>query len=338
MSIFRCRSGLKRSKKRSYRRRSRLPGAAAAALLALVLIAAGVYYAGVHQRNVLYAQYPLRYKELIVENAERFELEPWHVAAVVRCESSFRETATSNVGAMGLMQIMPDTGLWLAGKFDEEDSFTDEMLYQPEINLKYGCWFLQWLMTRYEGGRWLRPRFMRDTGRWMSGWLTLRSVPTEKRLNIFPTARRGPTSNGCWRPVKYIRNCMILPYLMRMRLDSVDEEISMKEKTNGLLRLTALLTTLMLLLSGCSAESEASFETIIFLAGKVDALGLRAVITLKGSDGEIAKTVVSTSSAKNADILTLDSMQTTTAKDTDSGATYLAIMESNLEVLKLALK
>ena len=90
--------------------------------------------------------------------------------------------------------------------------------------------------------------------------------------------------------------------------------------------------------SGCSAESEASFETVIFLAGKVDELGLHAVITLKGSDGEIAKTVVSTSSAKNADILTLDSMQTTTAVDTDSGTTYLAIMESNLEVLKLALK
>lgn len=90
--------------------------------------------------------------------------------------------------------------------------------------------------------------------------------------------------------------------------------------------------------SGCSAESEASFETVIFLAGKVDELGLHAVITLKGSDGEIAKTVVGTSSAKNADILTLDSMQTTTAKDTDSGTTYLAIMESNLEVLKLALK
>ena len=90
--------------------------------------------------------------------------------------------------------------------------------------------------------------------------------------------------------------------------------------------------------SGCSAESEASFETIAFLAGKVDALGLTSVITLKGSDGSIAKTIVSASSAKNANILTLDPMQTTTAKDADNGASYLAIMESNLEVLKEALK
>lgn len=187
MSIFRCRSALKRSKKRSYRRRSRLPGAAAAALLALVLIAAGVYYAGVHQRNVLYAQYPLRYKELIVENAERFELEPWHVAAVVRCESSFRETATSNVGAMGLMQIMPDTGLWLAGKFDEEDSFTDEMLYQPEINLKYGCWFLQWLMKRYEGDRTLATAAFHAGHRKVDEWLADPEVsPDGKTLEHIP--------------------------------------------------------------------------------------------------------------------------------------------------------
>ena len=90
--------------------------------------------------------------------------------------------------------------------------------------------------------------------------------------------------------------------------------------------------------SGCSAESEASFETIAFLAGKVDELSLSSVIKLKGSDGNIAETIVNTSSAKNADILTMDSMQTTTTRDADNGATYLAIMESNLQVLIDALK
>lgn len=90
--------------------------------------------------------------------------------------------------------------------------------------------------------------------------------------------------------------------------------------------------------SGCSAESEASFETIAFLAGKVDELGLSSVIKLKGSDGSIAQTIVDTSSAKNADILTMDSMQTTTTQDADNGTTYLAIMESNLQVLIDALK
>ncbi len=90
--------------------------------------------------------------------------------------------------------------------------------------------------------------------------------------------------------------------------------------------------------SGCSAESEASFDTIVFLAGKVDELGLTSVITLKGSDADIAQTIISTSTGKNAKTLILDSMQTTTAKDADGGTTYLRVMESNLEVLKEALQ
>lgn len=90
--------------------------------------------------------------------------------------------------------------------------------------------------------------------------------------------------------------------------------------------------------SGCSAESEASFETISFLAAKVDALGLTHIVILKGSDDDIAQTVIRASTEKNASILILDSMQTTTTKDADSGTTYLGIMESNLQVLTEALQ
>ena len=90
--------------------------------------------------------------------------------------------------------------------------------------------------------------------------------------------------------------------------------------------------------SGCSAESEASFETIAHLAGKVDELGLSAVIKIEGSDGKIAETIINTTTAKNAKILTLNSMQSTTVKDAQNGVTYISIMESNLEVIKEALK
>ena len=82
--------------------------------------------------------------------AGEYGLEPWHVAAVVRCESSFDANATSSVGARGLMQIMPDTGEWIAGKFKEADGFDPDSLYDPETNLKYGCWYLNWLMGRYD--------------------------------------------------------------------------------------------------------------------------------------------------------------------------------------------
>lgn len=90
--------------------------------------------------------------------------------------------------------------------------------------------------------------------------------------------------------------------------------------------------------SGCSAESEAKFETIAFLAGKVDELGLKAVMKIEGSDGSIARQIIETSTAKNAQVLTLNSMQTLTTTDSKNGTTYLSVMESNLEILKEALK
>ena len=84
--------------------------------------------------------------------------------------------------------------------------------------------------------------------------------------------------------------------------------------------------------AGCSAESEASFETVAFLSQKLNELKLPAVITIDGSDQKIAKTVLSTAGS-DAEILTLDSMQSV---KTD-GDSYLSVMESNLEVLKKAL-
>lgn len=88
---------------------------------------------------------------------------------------------------------------------------------------------------------------------------------------------------------------------------------------------------------GCSAESEASFETIIFLAGKVDELSLPAVLTIEGKDHSIAQTIVENTATKDRKILTMDSMQSTTSEDVRNGASYLSIMESNLNVLKEAL-
>lgn len=88
---------------------------------------------------------------------------------------------------------------------------------------------------------------------------------------------------------------------------------------------------------GCSAESEASFETIAFLAGKVDELKLGSVLTLEGTDHKIAETVIQTTESKSARIISMDSMQSITSEDVGNGADYLALMEKNLEVLKEAL-
>ena len=89
--------------------------------------------------------------------------------------------------------------------------------------------------------------------------------------------------------------------------------------------------------AGCSAETEASFETISFLAGKVNELGLPCVLTIEGAQHKIAETIVQNTAKKNQSILTLDSMQSTTSTDVENGTTYLSVMESNLDVLKQAL-
>lgn len=89
--------------------------------------------------------------------------------------------------------------------------------------------------------------------------------------------------------------------------------------------------------SGCSAESEASFKTVTFLAGKVDELGVGSVLTIEKSDDRIAQTVIENTREKNQKILQLNSMQSITSEEISEGATYLSVMEDNLKVLKEAL-
>lgn len=90
--------------------------------------------------------------------------------------------------------------------------------------------------------------------------------------------------------------------------------------------------------SGCSAETEASFETITFLAGKVDELQLHTVLTLEGSDQKIAQTIIDNTQNKNQQIVSMDSMQSVTATCVAEGANYLDIMKSNLTALQTALE
>ena len=92
---------------------------------------------------------------------------------------------------------------------------------------------------------------------------------------------------------------------------------------------------------GCSAESEASFETVRFLARKADELNLPYILTIEGNANgasqKIAETVLKSTEKKTAKIAAMDSMQATTFEDVQNGASYLDIMEKNLSVLKEAL-
>ena len=94
--------------------------------------------------------------------------------------------------------------------------------------------------------------------------------------------------------------------------------------------------------AGCSAESEASFETVAFLADRIGELGLNNVIILEGGNERLAQTVIAASGTSGAEgeigIVTMNSMQSVTASDVASGASYLSIMESNLVSLREALR
>ncbi|MBO7620614.1 MAG: zinc ABC transporter substrate-binding protein [Victivallales bacterium] len=89
--------------------------------------------------------------------------------------------------------------------------------------------------------------------------------------------------------------------------------------------------------SGCSAETEASFKTIAFLAGKVDELKLPAVMVLENRHHKIAETVVKTAKSKGVKILTVDSLQSSTSRDAAQGKTYLSVMDNNLVAFRVAL-
>ena len=89
--------------------------------------------------------------------------------------------------------------------------------------------------------------------------------------------------------------------------------------------------------AGCSAETEASFDTVAFLAQKLDELKLNAVLVLENSDQKMAQTVIKSTAKKDQAVLVVDSLQSTTQEEIDAGKTYIDAMEKNLSVIVEAL-
>jgi len=95
------------------------------------------------------ANHPLHYRDLIERYAEMYDLDPALIAAVILCESNFNPDARSHWGARGLMQIMPDTGQWIAEMTGEPDYNLDR-LYEPELNIRMGSWYLNFLAKMFD--------------------------------------------------------------------------------------------------------------------------------------------------------------------------------------------
>ena len=96
----------------------------------------------------LRARYPLRYEHIVRGHAENYRLDPALVAAVIYQESKFRVDARSDSGAVGLMQLLPGTAQGIAVRTGGSRFRTDDLL-DPEINVRYGSWYLRHLIDKY---------------------------------------------------------------------------------------------------------------------------------------------------------------------------------------------
>ncbi len=135
------------------KKHSRAPLIVSVSLLLLLLVLVALVWVRVWLPGRQKILYPLLYREELLAASEEFEIDPCMLAALVQVESSFQADAVSNVGAIGLMQIMPETGEWLSGKIELEQEYATELLYDPGINLRLGSWYLSFLLNRYDG-RW----------------------------------------------------------------------------------------------------------------------------------------------------------------------------------------
>lgn len=94
--------------------------------------------------------YPEPHRNLVYSASYQYDVDPYLVFAIIRAESKYQNAAQSSVGARGLMQIMPETGQWIAEQQGIKD-FDPESLHDPEINIRLGCWYLGDLNREFNG-------------------------------------------------------------------------------------------------------------------------------------------------------------------------------------------
>jgi len=120
------------------------------ALLVVVGVVVGAAAWMVHDEPAWYqrARYPLRYEQIVRGHARNYRLEPPLLAAVIYQESKFDADAQSSAGAIGLMQLLPETAKGIAARTGGH-RFVVSDLYMPELNVRYGAWYLRHLLDKY---------------------------------------------------------------------------------------------------------------------------------------------------------------------------------------------
>ena len=121
---------------------------AALGVIALVVVGFVLYVSETEPRWYEQARYPLRYEQIVTGHAANYRLEPQLVAAVIYQESKFEADAVSASGAVGLMQLLPETAQGIADRTGGS-GWHERDLLDPELNVRYGSWYLRHLLDRY---------------------------------------------------------------------------------------------------------------------------------------------------------------------------------------------
>lgn len=116
-------------------------------IIFIVLVSYTVYNSDWFQKKYIY---PFPYQEFIYSYAAETELDPFLVAGVMKVESKFNPKARSPKGALGLMQMMPETAVWVAEQMGDND-FTIDHLENPEVSIRMGTWYLSSLKKEFKG-------------------------------------------------------------------------------------------------------------------------------------------------------------------------------------------
>lgn len=130
--------------------------------------------------------FPIKYSQYINKYSSQYNLDPYLIVAIIKTESNFKDNAKSNKNALGLMQITPETGEWIAQKHNIEE-FDENILLDEETNIKFGCWYIKDLynefndnlenvLAAYNGGRGNVNKWLQDD-RYSTDGKVLKEIP-----------------------------------------------------------------------------------------------------------------------------------------------------------------
>ncbi len=131
--------------------------------------------------NICRIFYPFPHREAILYYAQAYDVDHLLLVAMAKAESSFDSRAVSEKGARGLMQIMPDTGQWIARQMDDS-TFNPERLFEPETNIKYGTWYIADLQKEFHGNTVLVLAAYNGGRGNVSEWLTRKEISGGKNI------------------------------------------------------------------------------------------------------------------------------------------------------------